>query len=487
MTATETASAAPRLSEDTSSAELGAALEALAALAPLGEAPILLSVSRPTMSLDPISAYEAARPLGAALWLRPNERSWVVGIGQAWSAPQRPGPRFALVSAAWRALLRDARLDVTAAARGAGPLLIGGFAFDARPARTEPWRAFPPAGLVLPGLSLTAGPDGSWVTASMVVTAGGPAPAVMVEALQQTWAQLAATARSADAAPSAVPLPTSAGLRIVEREPEAAAWIDSVARLAGAVGRGRLDKAVLSRRVTLQAAQAIDPAAVMRRLAASASGSTLFAISRGQATFLGATPERLVSLRGRELRTMAVAGTTRRSVDEAEDDHRASELLASDKEREEHAVVVDWLRDALTPLTDRLDVPAVPEVVRLRHVQHLVTPVSGRLRASADVLSVVERLHPTPAVGGAPRDLALELIADEEPHERGWYAGPLGWIDRHGDGEFVVALRSGVVAGSTATLYAGCGIVADSDPEREWDESSAKLMTLGSALGSIEP
>jgi isochorismate synthase EntC len=112
--------------------------------------------------------------------------------------------------------------------------------------------------------------------------------------------------------------------------------------------------------------------------------------------------------------------------------------------------------------------------------------VRARLARDADVLELVARLHPTPAVGGWPRALALELIEDEEPHERGWYGGPVGWVDRHGEGEFVVALRSGVITGSEATLFAGCGIVADSDPEREWDESAAKLQALGSALGRIE-
>ena len=136
------------------------------------------------------------------------------------------------------------------------------------------------------------------------------------------------------------------------------------------------------------------------------------------------------------------------------------------------AVVVAMLREALTPVVTQLEIAARPHIVRLRHVQHLVTPVSGRLRDDADVLTVVARLHPTPAVGGAPRELALELIEEEEPTERGWYAGPLGWVDRNGDGEFVVALRSGVVSGRQATLFAGCGIVAAIRP-------SARLAVIG--------
>ena len=275
-------------------------------------------------------------------------------------------------------------------------------------------------------------------------------------------------------------------LRQVASRPRAAEWRTSVSRMAGAVGRGRLDKVVLARQVDLDAESVIDVPAVLARLRDAAPESTLFAIGRQGRTFLGATPERLVWLDGRQLRSVAMAGSTRRGSDDATDDRLAIELLASDKEREEHAVVVDMLRATLARLTDELDIPSQPHVERLRHLQHLVTPVEGRLREPSSVLRLAELLHPTPAVGGTPRDLALELIGEEETHERGWYAGPLGWIDRAGDGELVVALRSGIVEGRRATLLAGCGIVADSDPEREWQESTTKLLALGSALGRVE-
>jgi menaquinone-specific isochorismate synthase len=252
------------------------------------------------------------------------------------------------------------------------------------------------------------------------------------------------------------------------------------------VGRGRIDKAVVSRQVRLRASHPVDVPAVLRRLAAEAPETTVFAVTRGPRTFLGATPELLVSLRGRDVRTMAMAGSTRRGGDVASDSSLATAMLQSDKEREEHAIVVTSLRDALAPITSRLDVAVGPEVAPHRYVQHLVPTMTGRLREPRDVIDLAARLHPTPAVGGAPRDLALELIAEEESHERGWYAGPLGWLDRHGNGDFVVALRSGVIEGPEATLFAGCGIVADSDPDREWDESSAKLLSLSTALGRIE-
>ena len=443
----------------------------------------LVSVSEPVASPRPLALRAAAQRMGVSLWLQPASGFGLVGIGAAWTARAGVGvDRFAVVSQAWRALLAEAVVeDGQQLPRGVGPVLLGGFSFDAQPRASSVWQGFEPACLVLPALLLTTTLDGAWLTLSWRVgTSPGPA------ALLRTWQELAGAVESGtpfvDDATS-----TLSPLRLMRYRPEAPAWQDSVARLAGAVGRGRLDKAVLARRVDLRADDDIEVTTVLRRLAASAPESTLFAIARADRTFVGATPERLVSLRGRELRTMAMAGSTRRSGDVASDDALALELMRSDKEREEHAVVVTMLRESLGPLVERLDVAPRPEIVRLRHVQHLVTPVTGRLRGEATVLDLVARLHPTPAVGGTPRELALELIAEEEPIERGWYAGPLGWLDRHGDGEFVVALRSGVVRGRDASLFAGCGIVADSDPVREWDESSAKLMTLGSALGRIEP
>ncbi len=437
----------------------------------------LVAVRVPVTAVDPVAIHTAARPLGASLWLQPDRDLALVGIGEAWAA--RPGAgdgRFRAASEAWSSLLAGARVEGDEGARGVGPLLLGGFSFDAQPLHSGVWQGFEPACLVLPSLLLTTTSDGAWLTLSWLV-GSSPDPAT----LARTWAELVQTSAQDHLAPADVTL------RVAAHRPEVSAWHHSVARLAGAVGRGRLDKAVLARRVDLVASGEIDVGEVVRRLARSAPESTLFAITRGARSFVGATPERLISRRGREFQSMAMAGSARRGVDDASDEALALELLRSDKEREEHAVVVAMLREALEPVVTRLDIAPHPEIVRFRHVQHLVTPLSGRLRDDADVLSLVERLHPTPAVGGTPRELALELIAEEEPVERGWYAGPLGWIDRHGDGEFVVALRSGVIRGHEASLFAGCGIVADSDPEREWDESSAKLLALGSALGRIEP
>ena len=268
--------------------------------------------------------------------------------------------------------------------------------------------------------------------------------------------------------------------------PTARHWDRLVGLFAGAVGRGRLDKVVLARRVAVRSPLELDPLNALRRLAAAGPESTTFAFVRGGITFLGATPERLARTEGRAFRTVAIAGSAPRGANDAEDARLAAGLLASDKDREEHAVVVTMLRDALRPIVERLDVAAEPGILPLRHVQHLVTPMEGTLLDESGILALAERLHPTPAVGGEPRQAALDLIAEHEGFDRGWYAGPVGWLGADGDGELAVALRCGLVDRQEATLFAGCGIVADSDPAREWEESRIKLRPVASALGRLE-
>ncbi|HLV35628.1 MAG TPA: isochorismate synthase, partial [Spirillospora sp.] len=199
--------------------------------------------------------------------------------------------------------------------------------------------------------------------------------------------------------------------------------------------------------------------------------------------FYGATPELLAQVEGRRLRTMALAGSIRRGLTPADDAAYAEQILHDPKERHEHALVADALRERLRAVTDELRMPNTPGILRLSNIQHLHTPVEGVLKAEMGVLPVVERLHPTPALGGQPRDLALDFIRKAEPVPRGWYAAPIGWIDSNLDGIFGVAIRSAVSQDKRVWLYAGAGIVADSVPQKEWDETALKFRPMLGALG----
>ncbi|WP_069466241.1 isochorismate synthase, partial [Actinacidiphila rubida] len=271
---------------------------------------------------------------------------------------------------------------------------------------------------------------------------------------------------------------------LTEEVPPAEDWKHLVRRAVRHIGAGGFEKVVLAREVRVTSTAPFDLPVALRRLERTHPHATVFAVGHGSRTFLGATPEYLVRLTGRSVHTLGLAGTAPRGATPAQDAALARELAASAKIRHEHDVVVRALRDALRDACTAVTEAPAPRVVQLPHVQHLSTAVEGRLAdESAGILDLVERLHPTPALGGHPRAQSLDWLADNEGIDRGWYAAPVGWTDLAGQGEFAVAIRSGVVDSHTASLYAGCGIVTGSDPDDEYAETCAKLRPMLQALG----
>ncbi|HVM05363.1 MAG TPA: isochorismate synthase [Acidimicrobiales bacterium] len=256
-------------------------------------------------------------------------------------------------------------------------------------------------------------------------------------------------------------------------------WLEVIAEAVAAIRAGRLRKVVLAREVTVEANRPVLPLDVMARLRALYPSCMLFSVDG----FVGASPELLVSRRGDAVRSQPMAGTIPRSGDPDVDARLAAALLASGKDRHEHAMVVDAVAAALRPHCSSLDVPAEPSIVPLRNVSHLGTVVSGRLDgAGPSALDLAFLLHPTPAVGGTPTGAALAYIAEAEGLDRGRYAGPVGWMDARGDGEWAVGVRSAELDGNRARLFAGVGVVADSDPELELAETQLKLQALLAAV-----
>ena len=436
---------------------------------------------------DPVDLFAVAMRarLEPTLWLQPIDGFSFIGIGSAWSVRADGNERFDSVAREWERVLAGARIGAEAsAARALGPLLIGGFGFTGEVPVDAAWAPFGAASLSVPELLLLQTPGGTWLTASFLDPGG--AGASEPDRLARLWDKLAAGADAVADTDGASPDASPVSLAVMAEHPDRRTWDHLVDRFAGAVGRGRLDKVVLARRLDLASPVEIDAVAAVRRLTAGSPTSTTYAFARGGNVFIGATPERLISTQGKEFQTVAIAGSIRHVEDAGEEAALAAELLASDKDREEHEIVVEMLRTNLEPVATELHVAPVPVVATFGTVQHLVTTVTGRLRDRAGILSLAGLLHPTPAVGGEPRELALELITEHEGFERGWYAGPLGWVGADGDGEFVVALRCGVVSGRTAALFAGCGIVADSDPAREWEESMNKMQVVAGALGELQ-
>ena len=349
------------------------------------------------------------------------------------------------------------------------PRLLGGFAFDDAAPSGAQWTGFDAGWLLLPRL--------------LFIREGGVcgvviAPDVDREELYSVLADLAAR----DPADRADPDADTTSLRVLW-DVNRPALLSGVASVATDIRSGAYEKAVLAATRELEAERPIEPGVALARLREGYSNCHLFSYRAGDGIFLGASPEQLAGLRNGRITTLGLAGSIRRGQTPEEDDELGGALLNSAKDRIEHTIVVRALREGLADLGSGLHAPNQPVLRRLRNIQHLATEVTADARPGIDVLDVVERLHPTPAVCGWPTPIARSVIDRYERFDRGWYAGPVGWLDAAGDGEFAVGLRSALVRGARAWLFAGAGIMGDSDPEAELAEIELKFRPLTTALG----
>lgn len=441
-------------------------------------ASVLVSAVVPAPAFDPLAIFDSGREVHAerALWIAPGRSLALVGLGRAHAIETHGPTRFSDATAAWRELLNDAVQEGPSHVPGTGPLLLGGFSFDTAGTPGPAWRGFPHGRLVLPKYIWTRSQEGAWLTRNIIVH-----PDSDVDFLAAQLAEGAGLGVEADLH-SATALRSEDARGFAVEDPDADRWRKAVGDVSKALGAGAIEKVVLARRVDVKAEHPIVWHGVLTRLAHNYPDCYLFAIARGDRCFAGATPEQLVRLEAGKVQAMGLAGSAPRGQDPASDEELGQALLQNAKDRAEHAVVVRALSDALRPVCLDLQFASEPVLRKLQNLQHLHTPVTGRLRRDLTLLDIVARVHPTPAVGGFPTDEALRVIRAIEP-DRGWYAGPVGWLDSRGEGEFAVAIRSALLAERTAVLFAGCGIMADSDPNAEYRESCLKLRPMLSALG----
>lgn len=430
---------------------------------------VILAAAMPAAAAAPLDRIRPEDPLPHVAWSARDGELDLAGMGAG-----------VVVEASGAEAVREAiprvedllsRVVTWGAPPGAVPRFVGGAAYD--PATPAPsWRGFPDAWFVLPRVYFWRRGAGHGVTVQLVVEPGASEEAVAYE--------LAAGLGLAERAPRTRPLFAPAGRRLDDPRAEAR-WSAGVTGALAEIAAGRLSKVVLARAIAIGAERDIDAAAAWRALAESAGDCFCFLIDRGEAAFLGASPERLLRVEGERVVADCIAGTAPRGRDPALDRALAQELAASEKERREHRHVVDWVEAALERHCASLEAAERPEVLSLATLHHLSLPVRGTLRPEADLGSVLGDLHPTPAVGGLPRREALAFIRRAESEGRGWYAGPVGVIEP-GRAEFTVGIRSALIRGRNAQVFAGGGIVDGSRPEVEWLETEAKAAQLVALL-----
>ena len=429
---------------------------------------------------DPWTLLAPLQADGARLmaWSSPEGVQRFVAVGAL--AEVRPsGPnRFNDAREWWRSF--EGTRTKTTDLRGSvvdsrAPLCLAGFAFRVDEERTHAWEAWGDAALCIPEMVIWR--DEAGTEATFIVDADS---SDWREAIADLHGQLKTWMARAEEAS----IKPADGASSTENGEAQRRWCDDVMSAQAQMAKGQLQKVVLARSTAFipSGTQQFDPLGTATALRDRQTRSTTFLIRRrdGQA-FLGSSPEILVKLKAGHVDTVALAGTRRRGAG-AEDSALGEALLESTKDRTEHALVAAAIVDALDTHVSEITLPETPDLVCHPDVQHLRTRIRGSLNSGSTIFDLVSALHPTPAVGGLPREQAMNWLNDNEALDRGWYAGPIGWISASGEGEFVVAIRSVLMAPTTAAAFAGCGLIPDSVPEDEWEESQIKLQTVRQGL-----
>jgi salicylate biosynthesis isochorismate synthase len=428
-------------------------------------------------TVDPSAVVCASRRLKEPWFLfeQPDRaHSALAALGEVAHLRGSGPERFREISDRWRALASNAASGPTEDPNAGGPIAIGGFSFAPDGGSSPQWGGFDEASLIVPEIALTR--DGREGAPSVRLTLSVLAepddlPADLLGRL---------TDRLAELRERALPLldPAPAGQFHIASAMPPEHFEAAVSRAVELIRAGELQKIVLAREVQVHAPGDYEPAAVFGVLREAFPSCFTFCVGRGEATLIGASPELLVRREGQRLSTIALAGSTRRSADPAVDDYLGERLMRDESYREEHAIVARRIERTLRSHALWVACAPEPTLVRIANIQHLATPIRAQLADPIEAIELVGMMHPTPAVGGEPSEPALGLIPALEGLDRGWYAGPVGWTDATGDGEFCVALRCALLRANVARCYAGNGIVRDSDPASELAETEIKLQAL---------
>ncbi|WHI49262.1 isochorismate synthase [Microbulbifer sp. MLAF003] len=440
-----------------------------------GQPEVLASFSFPCHRRDPIGLFAAnyRHERITSLWGTPSSDFYALSFGSAYEFSCAPGKSWSEIQTNWQKLQASSVVS-----GGHQPILCGGFAFDYQKDPSTLWQDFPSGVLTLPELALYCEADHSYVVINLIVT-GHTDCSLATEQAKARWQGI--LSRNPDSS-------TNDNLPLVESDfsnsdTDQMDWQQGVVDAVESIKRNEFQKVVLARSEALNADCC--PGSILGYLQESYPDAYLFAFSRGKSCFLGASPERLAAGKDGRISTVALAGSAPRGKDPAADYKLGLSLLDSDKDRFEHDLVVQHLLSILRKHCHRVAEPEPPQLCKLKQIQHLLTPLEGLMKDRVNLLDILSDLHPSAAVGGLPRRKALKYIRENEGLDRGWYAGPVGWLNAEGEGEFAVALRSALFTPGRVTLFAGCGLVEASLPTHEYRESCIKMRVIRDAIRSV--
>ncbi|WP_019243994.1 MULTISPECIES: isochorismate synthase [Bacillus] len=438
--------------------------------------PVLFSKVVKTEAVSPLSFYQSGREqfLGERFfWQEPTSLHAIVGLGKIDRVQTTTNDRFIHIEQYWKTLLDNSVIQKEEELSAIGPVMFGGFSFDQEKSQSLLWDNFGDPFFYVPQFMVTNVKKQTYLTTNILCSPGDNIKR-FIEVFENGQQLLRA---------SKTPLSFVENTLVEKREIEPNKWKEQVAKAVEKIASSNIDKIVLARELRLFFKNNIMSDAILPQLLKEHGTSFIFSLESGSDCFIGATPERLVKKENDTILSTCLAGSIARGKDEIEDERLGQQLLNDPKNLKEHQYVVSMIQKAMQSVCHDVDVPSKPILMKIKHIQHLYTPVVAKSEQNVSLLDIVKKLHPTPALGGLPQQEAVKWIRENESLERGIYGAPLGWMDANGNGEFAVALRSALLQGKEASLFAGCGIVEDSNPEEEYKETWIKFQPMLNALG----
>lgn len=433
----------------------------------------LLSVSIAADDLDPYLFLRHGRGQARFFWA--DGHLTLAGIGTAKEIFGWGKRRFREIQQQTSDLFSTA---IIKGVKEAAPHLFGGFSFTPDFIPDVAWSSFYPAHFILPHYQIMRTAEQTWLTMNVLIQSAEEVQELAADLKVALTDRLAAFLDGSDLAPVEKPSPQQTTYPMSKSQ-----WSKMLELAIDQMRSGEMDKVVLARLCEIRLNGPVSVTHLLEWLEARYAECNRFLFEpRPFHAFYGATPETLIETDGRKMSTMGLAGSAPRGRTAEEDNAFGDGLLNDPKNQIEHQLVVDSIRQRLEPRTSRLIVADEPKLMKLGNIQHLYTPIQGETVEAGGAIGLIELLHPTPALGGAPRNKAMAFIANDEPVTRGWYGAPVGYLNQNLDGKFGVAIRSAVAQRNRVWAYSGAGIVADSDPESEWEETAIKFRPMLNAL-----